>query len=527
VTEEDDHRRAKGAAARKRMASGRLLLRNAALTVGAQGLMIATGILAVPLLISGLGVARFGILTLAWVVIGYAGVFDLGLGRALTKLTAEKLGAGEDADIPRLFWTAIVLLAGLGALGAVVVALLAPLLVHDVLNIPASLEGEALAAFYLLAASIPFVVLSAALRGNLEARQRFDLTNAVNVSLSVLSYFGPVVLTLFTDNLAVAVSAVVASRVLATGINLVMCLHVDPALRRERTVDRSAAMPLLRFGGWVTVSSLIGPFVVSVDRFIIGSLLSARAVAYYATPYEAIRQLLVVSMSFSSALFPAYSATVDKDRGSAERVFDRGSRAVFTILFPLTLTFVCFAPEILDLWVGQEFRENSSDVMRWLAAGILANGLTFIAFGLIQSTRPDLVAKILITELPFYLVAFWLFIDAFGVEGAAMAWVFRVTLDAVIQHVALRRLGLIQMSRLRAILLRLLAATACFGAVVQIDGFGARLVVYAATVAAFALLAWTRLLQDDERAGIRSLRSSLVRRASTLGRRSSAARTGV
>jgi len=59
----------------------------------------------IPILIRGLGKERFGLLTLAWVLIGYAGLFDLGLGRALTQLVAQKLGAGEEREIPSLVWT--------------------------------------------------------------------------------------------------------------------------------------------------------------------------------------------------------------------------------------------------------------------------------------------------------------------------------------------------------------------------------------------------------------------------------------
>lgn len=56
------------------------------------GLPMLVAIPAIPALISGLGAARFGVLTLAWVVVGYFSLFDLGLGRAMTQLVAEKLG---------------------------------------------------------------------------------------------------------------------------------------------------------------------------------------------------------------------------------------------------------------------------------------------------------------------------------------------------------------------------------------------------------------------------------------------------
>jgi len=65
-----------------------------------QGVPIAAALVAIPLLVKGLGTERFGILTLAWVVIGYFSLFDLGMGRALTKVVAEELAAGRVAGLP-------------------------------------------------------------------------------------------------------------------------------------------------------------------------------------------------------------------------------------------------------------------------------------------------------------------------------------------------------------------------------------------------------------------------------------------
>ena len=64
-------------------------------------------IIAIPFLIKGLGTARFGVLTLAWMVVGYFSLFDLGIGRALTKVVAEKIGAEKEDEIPSTVWTAM------------------------------------------------------------------------------------------------------------------------------------------------------------------------------------------------------------------------------------------------------------------------------------------------------------------------------------------------------------------------------------------------------------------------------------
>ena len=53
---------------------------------------------------------------------------------------------------------------------------------------------------------------------------------------------------------------------------------------------RKEGSRLLRFGGWMTVSNIVGPLMVTLDRFLIGALISVSAVAYYATPYEVVSQ---------------------------------------------------------------------------------------------------------------------------------------------------------------------------------------------------------------------------------------------
>src|SRR5437867_11276331 len=115
------------------MTNGRLLARNSALNLFAQGIPIILAIVAIPPLVRGLGPERFGVLTLAWAAIGYFSLFELGLSRALTQAVAQRLGNGGERDVPAITWTAILLLFALGVLGGVVLAFLTPLLVTRLL----------------------------------------------------------------------------------------------------------------------------------------------------------------------------------------------------------------------------------------------------------------------------------------------------------------------------------------------------------------------------------------------------------
>jgi O-antigen/teichoic acid export membrane protein len=114
------------------------------------------------------------------------------------------------------------------------------------------------------------------------------------------------------------------------------------------------------------------------------------------------------------------------------RLFRAGSRAVFLVQAPLVFAVICFAPEILRVWLGHAFEVRSTDVLRWLMLGVLINSLAMLPFTLLQGIgRADVTAKLHLAELPFYLALLVLLIQHFGIEGAAIAWCTRVTADLV------------------------------------------------------------------------------------------------
>src|SRR2546430_6915463 len=144
---------------------GRLLARNTVWNLLGSGAPMLVAVFCIPIIIRELGKERFGVLTLAWALVGYASLFDFGLGRALTQLVAKKLGAGEEREVPNLVWTTLLLMLLLGIVGAAMAILLSPWLVHRILNVPVALQRETLLSFYLLGLSIPMVIGTAGPRG--------------------------------------------------------------------------------------------------------------------------------------------------------------------------------------------------------------------------------------------------------------------------------------------------------------------------------------------------------------------------
>ena len=66
---------------------------------------VLVAIFCIPPMIRGLGKDQFGLLTLVWMLVGYFTIFDMGIGRALTRIAAERIGQGREKELPGLFWT--------------------------------------------------------------------------------------------------------------------------------------------------------------------------------------------------------------------------------------------------------------------------------------------------------------------------------------------------------------------------------------------------------------------------------------
>lgn len=394
------------------------------------GLPMLVALPAVPQLIRGLGTARFGVLSLAWMIVGYFSLFDLGLGRALTKVVAEKLGKGQEESIPALVWSAMVLMTALGLVGAAVTLAVSPYLVHQVLEIPADLRAESLSSFYLLALSIPVVIGSTGLRGLLEAHQLFGLANAVRVPLGVVTYLGPLGALSFSRSLTAMVAVLVVARLLSLVAYLALCLVQFPELRRPRRPEAEGMRQLLSFGGWMTVSNVVGPLLLYLGRFLIAALLSAEAVAYFSTPYEVVAGLLVIPGVLVGVLFPAFAQLIQEDPDRAARLYRRGQLLTLLAMLPPVLLVLLLARTGLAWWIDAEFAAQGHRVARWLALGVFINSFGHVAQALVQASgRPDLTAKLHVAELVAYLPYLWLLTARAGIDGAAMAWVVRVTIS--------------------------------------------------------------------------------------------------
>ena len=393
-----------------------------------QGIAAVAALVCAPFVVHAVGIDRFGLLSLVWVVVGYFSILDFGFGPAVTRSVSAAVSGGQRWRVPSLFWAANRIQLYLSAAGTLALGFATPALVNLVLNVPAPLRGEATISLYMCALGLPAVVMSSSVIGLLQAARRFDLTNAVQVPLSVSQFVVPLACALVWPNLPFIVATLLLSRVVALVALFYLAFRVFPELSGGQPRDPEAWRSLATFGGWITVSSIISPLMVYADRFLLGHLRTLAVVSYYSVPSDAATRLLIVPRSLFPVLFPVFSGSQDPLASS-----DIAARALkYTLILvglPVVVLIV-LAGTIMTVWMGPTFAAESTRAFQILLVGITLNSLAYVPSALTQAAgRADVTAKLHMIELPLYALVAYGAIDRWGINGAAAAWLLRMLCD--------------------------------------------------------------------------------------------------
>lgn len=418
---------------------------------------IAIGLITVPLYLELVGADRYGVLAIAFLLLGYFGLFDLGLGRA----TTYRISALKDAEpIARatVFRTSISVNLAMGAVGAVILYFAAGWFFASVFKVDPALRPEMIASVPFLALTVPMATLMGTMTGTLQACDRFLLANKISILSTFLFQVLPLIVAwLIGPSLSLLLAAALAARLITIFVLWRSCERLLTRDCRPR-FDRGEARTLLGYGGWVTLTAMFGPVLVILDRFIIGAVLGATAVTIYTVPFQLAQRFGLFPSALVSALFPRLPTAAPEER---TELTDKATRVLLAALSPPILVAIFLMFPFFDLWIGAELGGQSATVGVPILIGFWVNALAVIPYSLLQAIgRPDKVTKLLLCEIPPYLLLLWLGMREYGLIGCATVFALRSAADFALMSWAAR--GRITDARLIAgvALLLLLAAAA-------------------------------------------------------------------
>ena len=383
---------------------------------------LGVSLLTVPAYLHEVGEARFGILSIAWLLLGYFGLLDLGLGMATAQQIAARQEEGQIAQA-RIFWTALLTNFGLGVLGGLVALPVATYYFGHSIKVSDSLRAEMIRAIPWLILAVPMATITGVATGALQGLKRFANLNIISIAGAMLFQLVPLAAAFYwSPALTVVLPVSLATQAVTLAMLMFECHRT---LLKGQTIayDRSELRILFRFGFWVTVPCLFVPLLSMLDRFVIGAFVGAAAVSLYAVPFNLGQRLCVVGNSAGTALFPRFSSLANQD---SVKLADDSERVVSAImLIVITLAIFLIGP-FLSIWIGSDFAARARSVAQILMVGVWLESVSRIPlYALRGQSRPKTIALVEAAQLiPFWIILYVLVLN-YGLVGVAAAYVLR------------------------------------------------------------------------------------------------------
>lgn len=401
-----------------------------------QGWLLILAFFTMPYIIHHLTVELYGIYVLVSIIVDYFAFLQLGMGVASVKYISQYLAQDLQEDIRLTFWSGIIAHVIMGFLGTLSIFIFADTLIDKFFTMSPQFEDTAL--FALRVGSIGFLVsmLIGMVSSVMRATSRFDLINRIGIIIGTLQIASTVLLLHFDYSLKEIVTANVVIQSGSLFLQWIIVRKLLPCLSNFSSNIRTI-LHLLKFGGYVTLSSIVGPILTNIEKILLTSLRSVSALTYYSVPFSLVGRLAVIPSSFSSVLFPAYSyyyKQSDKNEVNRQLHF-RSTLYIFLILFFPVLFFLFYGRSFLTLWVGDDFAEYSTNILIILSLAGLVNAAAYPSITALQGMgKPQLPAFFHLVETIIYIPAAYFLIQEYGGIGAAAAWFLRVLLDTVLLH---------------------------------------------------------------------------------------------
>jgi O-antigen/teichoic acid export membrane protein len=347
-----------------------LSLNVAANAVTAASLLL-TALISVPLMLEEIGVAGYGVWTLAQTLILWTAIAEAGFGPAIQRFVAVGHGAGEGDAVRRLLWSTLLAYTGVGAVIAALCLVAAPAIV-SLFGLPAALEDDSVAMFRIVA-GVVFAALVVAGLGNVQqGLERFGAI-AVSAAAGSLAFLVAVVAVLAAGwglpGIALAAGVQQLVMFVARAIDL-RSLFGPVALVRAHE-----ARAIGHFSLRLQMTTLSGIVNSQTDKVIVGLVASAPVLGQLGIGTQVAEAGRLLAGAALSPLVSRLSIT--HGAGDAEGfgdLFERLHRMWTLLVIGGTVIGLFALHPLIEAWLGDGYEQAA-----WFGGALVfASGLSLL-----------------------------------------------------------------------------------------------------------------------------------------------------
>lgn len=397
------------------------LIRNALSNYVALGVNLLVMLLLTPLVVRSLGQVGYGVWVLVGTIVGYAGLLDLGVSKALNRDIAKHAARGETEALNATLGSAMAFLLVIGASASFLVVSQA-----DTIAAGFELSSQSHSLFRMticilgvtIGISLPTRVFVAALT----SREAFIASNTVGVLIQLLSA-ALMVLVLLTGYGLVGIASVqCVMAVVSAAMHYAVCRRLFPKMRFSPSGFRYPHFrSLISYGLFAVLWVLADQLRFNGPAIVVGTCISVGAVALYSIGSMLVihgTRLFTVAQSVFAPRFTALDSRGDET--GLRELFLLASKAAAILAVVLCGLMVFLARPFIEIWFGDSYSSSYGVLVILVPAFCVARSQTISVPVLYGKGKHRGMAVVMLCEGLFNLLLGVLLAPHWGILGVAV-----------------------------------------------------------------------------------------------------------
>ncbi len=372
-----------------------------------------------PYLVDTLGKEKYGIWSLAFSIMAYMRLADLGVKQSIVRYISKYYAVKNWRELNQVFSSSIRLYFFV-ALAILIATVVIVLYFAGYLKIPADLFRTAQTTILILGINEAVMYFCLPLI-SLGAFHRYDITSYFRIGRNIVQTAIIIVLLEMGYGLVPMALAVITLTIISNiwihGIRRSLYPEVRFAFA---DIDSEKTRMLINYGvySFLIVGAII--LIYQIDYILIGAMLSMEAVAIYSVAAMFVAQIRGAIQMVSVTLVPAIShfdAEHDNDR--ILRVYQRSTRYLYYISGFIAIGMVLFSEPFMLLWMGPDFL-ISSQILNLLMISMAVYLPQTIANSVLYGiSKHKVTFYVMLIEMILKVVLSYVFIRTMGIIGVA------------------------------------------------------------------------------------------------------------
>jgi O-antigen/teichoic acid export membrane protein len=403
----------------------------------------ALSIILVPVYVKLLGIESYGLVAFYAILAGALAILDVGLSASIIRQVAiYKTQPNKEKQLKNLVFTVevlnwlIAIVVGIG-----IIALANPIATHWVKakDLPVNtIQHCVMLMGAIFAVQFPASVYDGAMVG----LQKQNANAILNLVFTTLKAVGVLVVLYFIQP---RIELYFIWQAIVTLIyTLAMRWYVNKKINVAKFKAHFSTIELKiiwRFAAGIVGISLVTFFITQIDKIVVSQNLEQ--LSYYSLAFLLASGISAIISPMHSIIYPKLTQLIAiKDNSGLIKLYHKSCKWISIIVFPIGLTLIAFAKEIVFLWTNNVVLTNeTTPILKVIVLGTIFNSLMVIPYNLTLAkgnTKYGLYQNT-ITAIIIVPLLFWLY-TMYGALGASFVWLVSNALIVFISIPILHRM---------------------------------------------------------------------------------------